>query len=83
MRYGRMLEIKNPFSRKITGIPKFEYWIQMQIQMETCDFNECDFLETKFVEYNSEQEFIEDGSFNLSADGKEKGVLEYLLSFLA
>ena len=75
MRYGRMLEIKNPVTRKITGIPKFEYWIQMQIQMETCDFNECDFLETKFVEYNSEREFLEDGTFNLSADGKNKGCI--------
>ena len=29
-----MLEIKNPVSREITGIPKEEYWIQMQLQME-------------------------------------------------
>ena len=45
--YGRMLEIKNTVSRVITGIPKLEYWIQMQIQMEVCDLNECDFLEMK------------------------------------
>jgi len=50
-RYGRMLEIKNPVSREITGIPKKEYWVQMQLQMEVCDLDECDFLETKFVEY--------------------------------
>ena len=50
-RYGRMLEIKNPVSRDITGIPKKEYWVQMQLQMEVCDLDECDFLETKFVEY--------------------------------
>jgi putative phage-type endonuclease len=51
-RYGRMLEIKNPVSRDITGIPKKEYWIQMQLQMEVCDLDECDFFETKFVEYS-------------------------------
>jgi len=51
-RYGRMLEIKNPVSRDITGIPKKEYWVQMQLQMEVCDLDECDFLETKFVEYS-------------------------------
>jgi putative phage-type endonuclease len=49
-RYGRMLEIKNIVNRDITGIPKKEYWIQMQLQMETADLNECDFLETQFCE---------------------------------
>jgi len=72
-RYGRMLEIKNVVSREINGIPKMEYWIQMQLQMETCDLNECDFLETKFIEYNSEQEFMIDGSYTLSHDNKLKG----------
>ena len=50
-RYGRALEIKNIVNREITGIPKKEYWVQMQLQMEVCDLDECDFLETKFVEY--------------------------------
>lgn len=58
--YGRMLEIKNVVSRTITGIPKKEYWIQMQLQMEVCDLNECDFLETKFVEYESERDYLAD-----------------------
>jgi len=49
-RYGRMLEIKNVVNREITGIPKKEYWIQMQQQMEVCNLEECDFLETKFSE---------------------------------
>ena len=47
-RYGRMIEVKNTVSRVITGIPTREYWIQMQIQMEVCDLDECDFIETKF-----------------------------------
>ena len=59
-RYGRMLEIKNIVNREIDGNPKLEYWIQMQLQMETCGLNECDFLETKFVEYESEEAFTQD-----------------------
>ena len=57
-RYGRMLEIKNIVNREITGIPKKEYWIQMQIQMEVWDLDECDFLETKFVEYPDSNSFF-------------------------
>lgn len=62
--YGRMLEIKNIVNREITGIPKKEYWIQMQLQMNVCRLNECDFLETKFVEYDNYQAFIEDSDEN-------------------
>ena len=57
-----MLEIKNVVSREINGKPKMEYWIQMQLQMEVCDLNECDFLETKFVEYTEEEEFENDNT---------------------
>jgi len=59
-RYGRMLEVKNIVNREITGIPKEEYWIQMQLQMETCDMNDCDFLETRFKEYATEDDFHKD-----------------------
>jgi len=59
-RYGRMIEVKNIVNREITGIPKEEYWIQMQLQMETCDLNECDFIETRFKEYDNEEDFYND-----------------------
>ena len=59
-RFGRMLEIKNIVNRVITGIPKDEYWIQTQIQMETCDLDECDFFETRFKEYDNETSFYAD-----------------------
>jgi len=72
-RYGRMLEIKNITNREIDGIPKLEYWIQMQIQMEVCDLDECDFLETQFNEYNNEEEFNAD--FNVSS--YHKGIILY------
>ena len=73
--YGVMLEIKNPISRQINGNPKEEYWVQCQIQMEVCDLDTCDFLETKFIEYASEEEFHADGSFQMSHDDKFKGII--------
>jgi hypothetical protein len=74
--YGRALEIKNPVNRELTGIPKKDYWIQMQLQMEVWDLNECDFLETIFKEYETEEEFLKDGDdFNKTKDGKIKGCM--------
>jgi hypothetical protein len=58
--FGRLLEIKNPISREITGTPKKEYWVQMQIQMECCDLDHCDFLETSFVEYLTYEDYCQD-----------------------
>lgn len=74
-RYGRLVEVKNPVSRKLTGIPKKDYWVQMQHQMEVCDLNECDFLETIFKSYENENEFNNDGTFITTADGKRKGIM--------
>ena len=81
-RYGSMLEIKNVVSRNITGIPKKEYWIQMQLQMEVCDLDKCDFLETKFVEYPDRYAYNDDINDNyqntcLTKDGKQKGIIIY------
>jgi putative phage-type endonuclease len=75
--YGRMLEIKNIVNREITGIPKKEYWIQTQLQMEVCDLDECDFLETKFTEYQNFKEFCDDGSEEKTEKGEFKGVIMY------
>jgi putative phage-type endonuclease len=85
-RYGRMLEIKNIVNREITGIPKKEYWVQMQLQMEVCDLDECDFLETKFIEYPDQLSYRNDSttaSFNgtefqsyvTTKDGSYKGMI--------
>ena len=78
-RYGRMLEIKNPTTRELTGIPKEDYWIQMQLQMEVCNLNECDFLETVFKEYESKEQFIEDGNFTYSNKEELKGIIMYFM----
>jgi putative phage-type endonuclease len=80
-RYGRMLEIKNIVNRDITGIPKKMYWIQMQVQMEVCGLDECDFFETRFIEYESREKFLEDtgGKYYLTHANKNKGVMLCLL----
>lgn len=69
---GIMLEIKCPYSRKIIeGIPPIWYECQMQIQLEVCDLNQCDFLECEIKELSSELEFI-----NQQIIGKQsKGIL--------
>lgn len=55
---GVMLEIKCPYSRKIdSNIPPIHYWCQMQVQMETVDLDECDFLECEIKEL-TEQEYM-------------------------
>jgi putative phage-type endonuclease len=85
-RYGRMLEIKNIVNREINGIPKKEYWVQMQLQMEVCDLDECDFLETKFTEYPDYQSYRNDSIISLfnveefnsyvtTKDGSYKGII--------
>jgi putative phage-type endonuclease len=78
-RYGRMLEIKNPTTREITGIPKEDYWIQMQLQMETCNLNECDFLETVFKEYETEEDSVADGTFTYNEEDQLKGMIIYFI----
>jgi putative phage-type endonuclease len=59
-RYGHMVEIKNIVNRDITGIPKDEYWIQMQLQLEVCDLEYCDFIETRIKEYESADDIYDD-----------------------
>jgi putative phage-type endonuclease len=82
--YGRLVEIKNVVSREINGIPKEDYWIQMQIQMEVCNLPECDFEETKFTEYEDEDAFNTDSNetndsskWNYNLNGKRRGVIVY------
>lgn len=46
---GRLLEIKCPYSRQIGGEIPFDYWVQMQIQMEVCGLDECEYVETEIL----------------------------------
>jgi hypothetical protein len=46
-RVGRLLEIKCPITRSVgEGIP-FDYWCQMQVQMEVTGIDECEYVEVK------------------------------------
>jgi hypothetical protein len=71
-RLGHMLEIKNIVNREITGIPSLAYWIQTQVQMEVCNLEICDFLETCFREFASDLEFYEN-----SGSYEYRGVILY------
>lgn len=77
---GRMIEIKNIVNREIDGNPSVAYWIQMQLQMETCDLEECDFVETQFKEYESAVEFwdsltTQDQDNDKDDPPQEKGII--------
>ena len=67
-RYGRMVEVKNIVNREITGIPKPEYWVQMQAQMAACQLEYCDFVETRFVEI-THSEFVQKAAEGLKPVG--------------
>ena len=73
-KFGRMIEVKNIVNREITGIPQTKYWIQMQIQMEVCDLEECDFVETRFKEYTIPEDIYSD------TEHDTKGVILYFVS---
>lgn len=80
--HGRMLEIKCPYSRTINGIIKMEYYMQIQLQLEVCDLEYCDFLECDIRLYDNINEFLNDSnsnekekSYSKRANGFEKGIL--------
>ena len=56
---GRMLEIKCLYSRPLTGVPLYKYWVQCQLQMEVCNLEFCDFFECKIDETLTKTEFNE------------------------
>ena len=75
---GRMLEIKCPKSRPITGIIPPVYFGQVQGQLEVCDLEYCDFLECELREYDTKHQFFDDTHVSnnlLRENGNEKGVI--------
>ena len=67
---GRMLEIKCPRSRPITGFPPEYYAAQVQGQLEVCDLEYCDFLEADIREYKSKKQYLDD-SFETEKNGEK------------
>ena len=87
---GRMLEIKCPLMRKIKysgdikdTICPIYYWCQVQLQLECCDLDECDFVQCNIEEYKNRQEWLDDTSeqfdFKSKKYGIERGVLLEIL----
>jgi putative phage-type endonuclease len=52
---GRLVEIKCPYSRVIGKEIPSDYWIQMQIQMEVTDIDECEYIEANIVSRRATQ----------------------------
>ena len=86
---GRMIEIKCPSRRKIITsgdifdqCPKY-YWVQVQLQLECCDLDECDFIQCEIGEYPSWDEFLDDThpteSYKSDIFGLEKGCVIQIL----
>jgi hypothetical protein len=69
-KYGRLLEIKNPYSREIDNTIKPEYMVQILQQQYTTGLPVCDFVETTIVDkyckntnykpYETLQEMLDD-----------------------
>jgi putative phage-type endonuclease len=87
---GKMLEIKCPLFRKIkqTGEIKGEicpiyYWVQVQLQLECCNLEECDFWQCDLRHYEDRDAFIKDTKadepFRSKTSGMEKGCVIQLL----
>jgi len=84
---GRMIEIKCPLSRKIKtkgkNICPLYYWVQVQLQLETCDLDECDFWQCSISEYENKEEFEkdtkDDEKYKSQTNGLEKGCLIQLI----
>ena len=84
---GRMLEIKCPVSRNIIQdedgemfdiCPKY-YWIQVQLQLECCNLDDCDFWQCSLYEYPEYDDYFEDTHeterFRSKTNDLEKGCL--------
>ncbi len=62
-----LIEIKCPYYRKITRKIPFDYWVQMQIQMEVWDVDGCIY---------SENLFSKPGSSGSPGSGEQIGILQ-------
>jgi putative phage-type endonuclease len=87
---GRMLEIKCPLMRKIQysgdikdNICPIYYWCQVQLQLECCDLDECDFVQCNIEEYKTRADWLADTSdecdFKSKKYGLERGILLEIL----
>jgi len=81
--YGRMLEIKCPYRRKIKMKGEIDdeicphyYWIQIQLQLECCDLEYCDFWQCEIKEYTNVEEWILPVEMNHRQEQDEKSEIK-------
>ena len=70
---GKLVEIKNVYNRKIPDIEPYYYWIQVQIQLEVTNMDECDLFQCNFIEYNNKHEYYNDTTTSKNL----KGIYKY------
>ena len=86
---GRMLEIKCPNRRRIKlnldepitdlvlgskkGVCPSYYWCQVQLQLNCCELDECDFWQCEILEYADRNDYLND------TKTKDKGVVIQLM----
>jgi len=90
-RMGRLVEIKCPVRRELNGKIPFEYWCQMQIQMEVADLDECEYVEVKLVSKYKDSDYKdpEEGTIGYTYNGivwifqsPETGELKYAYNLI-
>jgi hypothetical protein len=82
---GALVEIKCPPTRIINDKIPFDYWCQMQLQMEVCGRPSCEFVEVKFKELK-EGDVLSNTELNgwITLEGNSETMeLRYLYSGLA
>lgn len=79
-RTGHMLEIKNTVSREIGHDPILSHWIQCQIQLETCDLEYCDYVQTNFAEISETEFYTSNSAAEEPTASPSKGVILHLIS---
>lgn len=70
---GTLVEIKCPPTRVINDKIPFDYWCQMQLQMEVCGRPSCEFVEAKFREFGQDEKPSASPSAPASPSASAKG----------
>lgn len=73
---GIMIEIKCPYSRAIKdGYIPSKYYMQMQGQLAVCELEECDYIECKFVTFESVYKYIDEINLVENNSLKNHGII--------
>ncbi len=74
-----LIEYKCPLYRKISRQIPYMYWIQMQIQMEVWNVDQCIYSEYIYNEYNTYDDFTNDSSHIKGIIEEEKPIYWYVV----